>query len=386
MFFHGRKILMTLMLSLPMTTFSSVPTIKVRIGKSLKKVQLSGLDIQKEINGKRRLKVYKGKKKLKFNCLTLKKLKALKNPLLLARLSSPTGLIRWENTAYPGRLNIVAAAEQKGCDLVNEIPMEVYLSSLLAKEMNAAWPIEALKAQAVAARSYAYHKIVTQQVSKTKGYKTYYDLENSEKHQVNGAFFDSTKKTDRAARETFGEVLTLGKGKVTPIFFHAKCGGRTRVPSQVWANKVKGYQSVDCPFCHKYGKKDWKLIIPKRRFNLVIDKVLKNYYADQFKNKSDPNTKIVPDHKGKSIVRLYDDDRLVTIQKSRLRSVLGRSKAPSNYFHVVDKGSKVILNGKGHGHGVGMCQLGALEMAKRGMNYKQILSHYFPGHQLEKIY
>ena len=56
--------------------------------------------------------------------------------------------------------------------------------------MNAVWPLEALKAQAVAARSYAYHKIVTQQVSRTKGFKTYYDLENSEKHQVNGSFFD----------------------------------------------------------------------------------------------------------------------------------------------------------------------------------------------------
>lgn len=385
MFFHGRKILIGLSLVLPLTSIATVPKIKVRIGKNLKQVKLSGLDIKKEINGRSGTKFYKGKKRLKFNCLTLRKLKTLKNPLLLARLSSPTGLIRWERTAYPGKLNIVAAAEQKGCDLVNEISMETYLSSLLAKEMNAKWPIEALKAQAVAARSYAYHKIVTQQVSKSKGFKTYYDLENSEKHQVNGSFFDTTKKTLKATKETKGEVLTLGKGKLTPIFFHAKCGGRTFIPSQVWANRVKGYKSVDCPFCHKYGKKDWKLILPKKRFNLVVDKVLKNFYADKLINKSDP-TKIVPDHKGKSKIRFYDDERLITIQKSRVRSVLGRDKAPSNYYHIVDRGSKVEIKGKGHGHGVGMCQLGALEMAKRGMNYKQILAHYFPEHQLEKIY
>lgn len=386
MLVHGKNLILFIFLTASISAYSNIPQIKVRIAKSLKAVQLSGLDIQKRINGRTRSKSYLGKKKLRFNCLKLKKLKKLKNPLLLATLSSPTGLIRWEKTAYPGKLNIVAAADQKGCDLINQIPLETYLTSLLAKEMNAVWPIEALKAQAVAARSYAYHKIVTQQVSRTKGFKTYYDLENSEKHQVNGSFFDSTKQTELATKETFGEVLTVGKGKITPIFFHAKCGGRTLKPSQVWANKVTGYESVNCPFCHKLGKKDWKLILPKKRFNLVVDKTLKNFYNDKLLNRSSPGMKIVPDNKGKTKLRLYDDDRLLTLQKSRIRSVLGRDKAPSNYFHLEQKGNKVILRGKGHGHGVGMCQLGALEMAKRGWSYKQILSHYFPGHRLEKIY
>lgn len=386
MLVHGKNYILFLFLTISLSGYSKVPLIKVRIGKNLKSVKLSGLDIKKQINGRRKTNSYLGKKNLRFNCLKLKKLKKLKSPLLLASLSSPTGLIRWEDTAYPGKLNIVAAANQQGCDLINEIPLETYLTSLLAKEMNAVWPIEALKAQAVAARTYAYHKMVTQQVSRTKGFKTYYDLENSEKHQVNGSFFDSTKQTEFASKKTFGEVLTLENGKLTPIFFHAKCGGKTLKPSQVWSNEIKGYESVNCPFCHKLGKKDWKLVLPKKSFYSVINKTLKNFYHDKLNNKSTPELKIVPDNKSKTQLRLYDDDRLLTLQKSRIRSVLGRGKAPSNYYQLEQKGNKIILRGKGHGHGVGMCQLGALEMAKRGWNYKQILSHYFPRHQLKKIY
>lgn len=386
MLVHGKNYILLLFLIGSFNAYSKVPQIKVRIGKNLKSVKLSGFDIQKRINGRRRSKTYLGKKKLHFNCLKLKKLKKLKNPLLLAILSSPTGLIRWEKIAYPGNLNIIAAADQKGCDLINEISLETYLTSLLAKEMNATWPIEALKAQAVAARSYAYHKIMTQEVSRTKGFKTYYDLENSEKHQVNGSFFDSTKQTELATRETFGEVLTIGKGKVTPIFFHAKCGGRTFKPSQVWSHKVKGYASVNCPFCHKLGTKDWKLVLPKNKFYQVVDKTLKHFYNDKLNYKSNQSMKIVPDNKDKTKLRLYDNDRLLTLQKSRIRSILGRKKVPSNYFNLKQKGNNIELHGQGYGHGVGMCQLGALEMAKRGWSYKRILSYYFPQHQLEKIY
>ncbi len=85
-------------------------------------------------------------------------------------------------------------------------------------------------------------------------------------------------------------------------------------------------------------------------------------------------------------MRVYDDDRLVVLKKSRIRSTLGRKYTRSNSFSVIAKGGEVILEGKGFGHGVGLCQYGALEMAKRGHNYKQILKHYFPRFKLERLY
>lgn len=369
-------------------SFSNIkqPSIKVRIGSSLQKISVRGLDLRKKLNGSGRIVRYDGRRELKFNCKPIRKIANSTKPLLLASLESKTGLIKWNNTGYIGNLNLVTSEKNIGCDLINEIPLEKYISSLLSKEMSPKWPIEALKAQAVAARSYAYHKMVTQQVSKVKGFKAYYDLENSEKHQVNGSFFDTTKSTQQAAKETRGEILVVGSSELTPIFFHSKCGGKTLRPDQVWKNYVKGYQSVNCPFCHSHGKKAWKYKVKKRKFNSLLDDTLKSFYDNRFVSKSDKMIRVAPDNKSKVNFRVYDDEKLLVIQKSRVRSMLGRKKAPSNYFHLTQSGDDVILEGKGFGHGVGMCQYGALELAKRGYTYKQILSHYFPEHNLKKLY
>lgn len=365
------------------SALAAEPNIKVRIGKALKKISLAGSDIKQVLKGTKTNKVYPGRKNIRFNCEpVLKKIKNRK-PLLLASLGSKTGLLNWNNTGYIGELNIVTSPDQKGCDLVNEVPLETYISSLLSKEMAPTWPIEALKAQAVAARSYAYHKMVTKQVSKTKGYNAFYDLENSEMHQVNGSFFDTTTSTTLAAKETRGEVLLLGQNELTPIFFHSKCGGKTLRPDQVWSNHIKGYRSVDCPFCHKHGKKEWKHSMSRIKFKKLVDRTLRKYHDESLKHKM---LRVTPDNKSKAYVRVYDNDRPLDVQKSRIRGYLGRKKAASNYFHIEEGKNKVTLKGKGFGHGVGLCQYGAYELAKRGYNYKQILSHYFPEHNLKKIY
>jgi stage II sporulation protein D len=362
------------------------PFIKVRIAKSLQKISMKGIDIQKKLNGSGTIKSYNGKRELKFNCRPIRNAAKNKNPLLLASLESKTGLIKWNKTGYIGRLNIVTSEKNIGCDLINEIPLERYISSLLSKEMSPKWPIEALKAQAVAARSYAYHKMVTQQVSKIKGFKAYYDLENSEKHQVNGSFFDTTKSTQKAASETKGEILVVGQSEVTPIFFHSKCGGKTLRPDQVWSKYIKGYRSVNCPFCHKHGSKPWKYKIKKRKFNTLLDDTLKSFYENKLSSIDNKMIRLTPDNKNNVSLRVYDDEKLLIIKKSRIRSMLGRKVAPSNYYHLTENSSEMVIEGKGFGHGVGMCQYGAFELAKRGYTYKQILSHYFPEHNLKTLY
>jgi stage II sporulation protein D len=74
------------------------------------------------------------------------------------------------------------------------------------------------------------------------------------------------------------------------------------------------------------------------------------------------------------------------VKKSYLRNLSGREMLPSNYFSIKDDNRGVNIAGQGYGHGVGLCQLGALELAKRGYTYKQILSFYFPQHHLNKAY
>ncbi|MAX67135.1 MAG: SpoIID/LytB domain-containing protein [Bacteriovoracaceae bacterium] len=360
------------------------PLIKVRIAKSLEQVHVSGRDLRRYLWPKKSLKKYAGPKSIQFNCKSKKRIKR-RSPIRLASISSLTGLLNWEKERYKGKLHIQTSERFNGCDVINEVSIEDYLATLLPKEMNSKWPIEALKAQAVAARSYAFYKIQTNQVSKVKGFMTHYDLESSEKHQVSGSYFDATRKTILATKQTRGEVLTLNNEKLSPIFFHSKCGGRTLTPDQVWQNKVPGYRSVPCPFCHKHGRKNWKHAFPKSALNQHLERALKVYKKDYLSFKQS-SVKFTEDSKLSSRLRFYVNGKYKAVKKSRLRSTMGRTSLPSNNYQIYDQGDKVVVSGAGYGHGVGLCQFGAKELALQGFNYQQILAHYFPELTLKKIY
>lgn len=364
------------------------PRIKVKIASSLDKVLVSGIDLKKVLFINSTKKNYPGRKGVKFNCNKIskvfKKYPKSKKPILLASLNSPTGLISFEDQKFKGRLHILANKNKDKCDVVNEINMEDYISGLLAKEMNKVWPIEALKAQAVAARSYAVYKMISKQVSKQAGYDVHYDIENSEKHQVNGDFFDTNKRTFKASKDTEGEVLISPGGQLVPIFFHAKCGGKTLRPEQVWENKISGYQKRSCPFCHNHGTKTWK---NKLNSNQVLRFVKWLKRKKHIKVKFDTDKILfASDHFRKDTVRMYYGDQYFNLNKSLFRRYFGRKLFPSNNFNLSQKQNLVSFTGEGLGHGVGLCQLGALDMAQMGWGYKKILAYYFPKHKLEKIY
>lgn len=362
--------------------------VRIRVKKRLSKVHISGLDLKRDSFR------YQGQKKIKINCdriskiLKNKKSLLMNKPLLLASLTSATGLVSLGNEKYHGKLMIVSSKERNNCDVINETDMEFYISSLLTKEMNKEWPLESLKAQAVAARTYAYHKMISRQVSKKIGYEAYYDLENSEKHQVVGDFFDGNKRTNEASNGTAGEILVGSGGQIIPIFFHAKCGGKTIRPRQVWDNSVKGYTSVNCPFCHTHGKKNWNKFLSVnslRRFLLWLKKksLVKNFKKGRIQKSK---IRLTPDNINNTTVRMYIGGDLIKLEKSLFRRYFGRKIFSSNRFRLSRKGKGLSISGRGLGHGVGLCQLGALDMAQKGWNYKEILSYYFPKHKLKRIY
>jgi stage II sporulation protein D len=364
-----------------------VPVISVRIGKSLKNILVTGLDLKRHLYFNNDVKKYSGKKTVRFNCQTFNSLNREKNrPILLATLESSTGLLSFENEKFQGIFKVVTSPHGDSCDIINEVPMETYISTLLTKEMNPKWPIEALKAQAVAARTYALHKMKTQQVTKELGNEAFYDLESSEKHQVGGNFFDVTASTSAASLTTKGEVLLTEKGEVHPIFFHSKCGGRTLRPDQVWKNKEEGYRSVNCPFCHNIGPKDWSNVITFSRMKDFINWAHDKGYISRDLITHFSSIVIVPDELDKFAVNFYINDRPLIIEKALLRNYFGRVIFPSNNFVLKIEGDSFVVNGEGLGHGVGLCQMGAYALAMQGWSYKKILNHYFPNHQLKKLY
>jgi stage II sporulation protein D len=348
---------------------------------------VTGFDLKRHLLFNNDFKNYAGKKTVKFNCETFTTLNKQKNkPILLATLESPTGLLSYENARYQGMFKVITNSKGDSCDIINDIPMESYISSLLTKEMNAKWPIEALKAQAVAARSYALHKMQSQQVSRELGSEAYYDLESSEKHQVGGNFFDATETTRTASLETKGEVLETPDGKIRPVFFHAKCGGKTLRPDQVWHNKESGYESVNCPFCHNIGPKGWTKNISYDRMRSFFiwarsQKILKERLGSDFSS-----VILVPDNIDKFTVNFYISDKPYIVEKAALRRYFGNVLFPSNSFALEIKNGSFQVAGEGLGHGVGLCQMGALSLAQKGWSYKKILAHYFPGHVLKKLY
>lgn len=358
---------------------SSVPQVKVLIAKSLRNIVVHGTDIQKKLHSNNKSEQYAGRKTISFRCDKVRA-RMPKNPLLVASLSSPTGLISWEKHKYQGELQLLTNPGNDSCDLVNLIPMENYLTTLLSKEMNGTWPVEALKAQAVAARTYAYDRI---RKGGDLNLDKLYHLESSEKDQVSGTYFDITKKTVQAAKETEGMILVGPSGRVAPAFFHSKCGGKTLRPDQVWGGVEEGYRSVNCTFCQKTGMKDWQYSLKGQKLTGMVDQVLRKYYADEIDG---TDVKLMPDSIHNSELRLYVGERLHIIKKSYLRNLAGRELLPSNNFVMGQNKQDFVVKGQGYGHGVGLCQLGALELAKRGYDYRQILSFYFPRHKMKKIY
>ena len=359
------------------SAFGAIPKINVLIGKSLDKVVIQGTDLKKTYSQSKQSHQYTGKKTIQFSCDNPTAKSRFQKNTLIAHLSSPTGLVSWEDNKFQGDLKLIADPMKTRCNLVNEISLESYITTLLAKEMNGSWPVEALKAQAVAARTYAFERLKNKTAGKL------YDLESSEKDQVSGTFFDITDKTMKASKETQGEILVGPKGRISPAFFHSKCGGKTLRPDQVWGGIEEGYKSVDCPFCANKGRKDWTTKVKNEKILQLVDTVLKRYYSDQIQDK---DLKILPDSQLNSEVRLYVGDRLHIIKKSYLRNYAGRDLIPSNNFKMAMKGKEIHVHGQGYGHGVGLCQLGALELAQRGYNYRQILAHYFPNHKVITAY
>ncbi len=333
--------------------WSSIPYLSVKIASDLGRVQITGLDLKTNTET--------GVKKVTYNCSA----KNSKN--LLASISSPSGFLNWDDQKYRGEFKIYQ--KNNKCDLVNYVSLEGYINSLLAKEMNKNWPIEALKAQAIAARTYALFL-------KGKNKNKFYDLVSSEFYQVSGSFDDENVTTATAAKTTSGAILlNHDDHTIVPIFFHSKCGGFTWMPESIWGNKVKGYKSVTCPFCLEHGTKEWELKVENRDFKKIITEMIKPDAVS-----------IVPDKINSPIVRYYEGGEQKQLKKSMLRKMLGNREVMSNKFVVKKKDNQLMLEGIGRGHGVGLCQFGAYEMAKQGKTYQQILKHYFPNFEIKKIY
>ncbi|RKY39982.1 MAG: hypothetical protein DRP75_00275 [Candidatus Omnitrophota bacterium] len=256
---------------------------------------------------------------------------------------------------------------------INEVDIEDYLCGVLRAEVSPHWPMEVLKAQAVAARTFALYQALA---NKDKDYA----LDNTIYSQLYGGVRQETWRTRRAVYQTKGEVLKY-KGKLFPAFFHAICGGHTEDASKLWKIDIPPLKGVNCPFCFRSPYYHWRARIPLERIRERLNK--EGYKIEKILSLSC----LGYDESGRvERIEIRTKKREVEIPANRFRLLIGSNLIRSTNFRVKTRGDKVIFEGIGWGHGVGLCQWGAYFMAKRGFDYHQILEYYYPQAKIVRLY
>lgn len=284
------------------------------------------------------------------------------------------GQIQVNGKGYRGSMEIIGDT-QGTLTVINDLPLEDYVMGVLAGEVPRNWPLEALKAQAIAARTFA---VLKRQEARQKG--DHYDLENNASFQVYHGSDLVNDNIKKAILETKGEIATYGSSPIL-AFFHSNCGGKTSRALEVWSKDKPYLQTVDCPYGNNGEHFRWRVEIP------IADLVRKLHkagliMADVVRINTEDR-----DESGRIIrLSLMDaDGRVKTIKGSAFRMALGPDLLKSTRFDAIVGSNKVVFSGKGWGHGVGLCQEGACGMALKGYNAFDILRHYYKGIMVESL-
>lgn len=278
-------------------------------------------------------------------------------------------LLTWNKNVYSGKILIIPAGNS--FHLVEHAPLETYLYGVLPYEMSYTWPLEALKAQAVAARTYTLKSLES---VKNQNFDLYSDV-RSQMYKGGGKQYDSVKK---AVDETRGQVLTFDD-KLFYTYYHANCGGGTD-DVRSWnpgAASIKPLSGASCKYDSHSKSHSWQM-------NVSHAKVLA--YAK--------TVGLTGTLKSIKIARKTDTGRATnltirtskgskTVACGKFRLATGIRSCKINKVSIRNK--DVHFEGKGYGHGVGMCQDGANGMAKSGKDYRKILKNYYPGAKIAEI-
>lgn len=275
----------------------------------------------------------------------------------IERMGNVRGDLLVAGSHYTG--NIEVWKGDRGLYLINELPVEKYVKEVVMAEVGSNWEIEALKVQAVLSRTYGLYR-------KKLNRNPLFHITSSVLHQAyNGNGSDA--RVSYAVEETAGEVLTYN-GKPIEPFYHSTCGGMTEDPQEVFGisypylKPVKGH-------CESSPYWVWERRIPLAE----IEKVLNISGIKELTVKSYTSTRRVKE------LTVVHSAGMTTVKATDLRKLLGWSRLPSTNFSLKKDEDSMIFEGKGYGHGVGLCQWSALQMAREGKNYKEILAYFYPG-------
>jgi stage II sporulation protein D len=293
---------------------------------------------------------------------------------------------------YRGKLRLIVSPDGESFDAINLVPPEPYLAGVVGAEMPDYWEIDALEAQAVAARTYCFY------IKKRFGATRNWDLKQTAASQVYRGVSAESAQVWQAVNQTKGQVLVCrqpdGTEDIFPAYYSSTCGGHTENSKNVFGDSFEPLAGVPCPYCRDVAK-------PKYFFWPMIQ-----LYKDDVASKLSQRYPVLR-RLGKitslRVAAESDYGQFARLTKIKLLNAAGKSdfiraedfrltvdptglKFRSTICQIVDWHDKwAFLSGRGWGHGVGMCQCGAEGMARQGNTKKQILTYYYPGSRISTI-
>ena len=326
---------------------------------------------------------------------------------------------RKETQTFEGTLRIVVEADK--IVAINELPVEKYLTSVISSEMSSTSSVEFLKAHAVISRSWLLAQIEKRKQHESGGdnffsftksdqeFIRWYDREDhtifdvcADDHcqRYQGITRANNTHVEEAISQTRGQVLMYGD-EICDARFSKCCGGETEEFQYCWENTPKPYLvSFHDPYCNTNDKHilsqvlndfdqetpdfyRWTVSYTQQELSELVNRKLKDDFGTI--------TDLIPVERGKSgriwKLKIVGTKKTLTIGKElEIRRALSESHLYSSAFDVEKEGDKFVLHGKGWGHGVGLCQIGAAVMGEQGHPYDDILLFYYRGAQIQRLY
>lgn len=273
---------------------------------------------------------------------------------------------------YRGEVRLIN--QNSVMQVINVLDLEEYLCGVVPREMPYNWQLEALKAQAVAARTYTLNCL-----EKRKEQNRIYDLKSTIADQVYGGYNDEKPTSNTAVNATNSEILVYN-GKPILAVYHGNSGGALEDDTEVFRTNL--------PYLK--GKPDKFAVISP---NYIWSRKLTADELQTRLNKSEISlgkidnvelSKIAESGRVREIT-FYYQNRKTILSGVTFRNLMGTTFIRSTLFTLDKQGDTYIFSGKGSGHGVGMSQCTAQNMAEQGINYLEILSYFYPGTNLVKI-
>jgi len=251
---------------------------------------------------------------------------------------------------------------EKGLTIINLVDIHNYLSGVVESEGGGGRDLEYYKVQSVMSRTYAFKY-------KDRHIKEGFGMCDRVHCQAYHYQLRFTPLIDTAVRQTAGMIMVDEHNHLVDAYFHANCGGQTSEPDYVWNNKVPYLNTFKDTFCIYTKQAVWEKRIAQSDWSDFL--ILQYDYPI--------NDTVL----GPMIFTFNQAERSAFFQYPwlgiPLRDIRMKFNLKSTFFNCYPEGSDVVLRGRGYGHGVGLCQEGAMKMAKYKYSYLQILLYYFPG-------